>query len=29
MSELEELTLYAVSDPYFAIRRKLGINIDA
>jgi hypothetical protein len=26
---LKELTLYAVSEPYFAVRRRLGINIDA
>ena len=26
---LKELTLYAVSEPYFSIRQKLGINIDA
>jgi len=26
---LKELTLFSVSEPYFAIRRKLGINIDA
>jgi hypothetical protein len=26
---LRELVLYAVSEPYFALRRKLGINIDA
>jgi tetratricopeptide (TPR) repeat protein/tRNA A-37 threonylcarbamoyl transferase component Bud32 len=26
---LKELTLYAVSEPYFAVRQKLGINIDA
>jgi tetratricopeptide (TPR) repeat protein len=25
---LKELVLYSVSEPYFAIRRKLGINID-
>ncbi len=26
---LKELALYAVSEPYFAVRKKLGINIDA
>ena len=26
---LKELTLYAVSEQYFAVRQKLGINIDA
>jgi hypothetical protein len=26
---MKELTLYAVSEPYFAVRRRLGINIDA
>lgn len=26
---LKELVLYSVSEPYFAVRRKLGINIDA
>jgi hypothetical protein len=26
---LKELSLYAVSEPYFAVRRRLGINIDA
>ena len=26
---LKELTLFAVSEQYFAIRKKLGINIDA
>ena len=26
---LKELALYAVSEPYFAVRQKLGINIDA
>jgi hypothetical protein len=25
---LKELVLYSVSEPYFAVRRKLGINID-
>ncbi len=26
---LKELTLYAVSEPYFSVRQRLGINIDA
>jgi hypothetical protein len=26
---LKELLLYAVSEPYFAVRQRLGINIDA